>query len=73
MYPDCTNIIASHHENQRDACSRIMNMLFFRRYASESIGLACNYAYKDVDQDSTLGGKRFAIGSKYHFNISTFF
>lgn len=29
------------------------------KYASESIGLACNYAYKDVDQDSTLGDDYF--------------
>jgi hypothetical protein len=26
-------------------------------YAIESIHLSCNYAYKDVEQDITLGGK----------------
>lgn len=31
------------------------NFLFFS-YAVESIHLACNYAYKDAEQDSTLGG-----------------
>lgn len=29
------------------------------KYASESIGLACDYAYKDVHQDSTLGDDYF--------------
>lgn len=28
-------------------------------YASESITLSCNYAYKDVEQDSTLGDEYF--------------
>jgi hypothetical protein len=27
-------------------------------YAVESIHYSCNYAYKDVEQDITLGGKQ---------------
>lgn len=32
-------------------------------YAIESIHLSCNYAYKDVEQDITLGGEYTSL---YH-------
>lgn len=41
------------------------------RYASESIRLACDYAYKDVEQDSTLGGKPTGHYCKQGIGIET--
>ena len=48
-----------------------MTLMISCSYAIESIHYSCNYAYKDVEQDITLGGKQSIYIAHTHMTRTT--
>ena len=46
-----------------------MTLMISCSYAIESIHYSCNYAYKDVEQDITLGGNQ-SIYSTHSYDLN---